>query len=179
MPLYIKKSTSSILQRSGSVSAGADCCCLDISCCGCTDDAPRKFQVDLTGFTDDDGADIGVSGICGDAGTIACGSQAGTFVVPHTGAGCRYLYTGGGYSVTVDIKTISSVCYIEVFMDYRASLSTEYKCRIQATWRYDATTAISCPAISGLDIPFFSEVRHPFGQNDCISSAATCTLTAL
>lgn len=181
MPLYIKASTSSILQKGGSVSVGSDCCCLnDATCCGCTGSTPRKFDVTLTGFQDDDGGDIGIAGICGDGGSIACTSLGGLFRLTYTGANCRYSYVSGGYSIFLQIYTISGTCYIEVTLTYRGALTgAEYKCRVDAVWRYDATTAISCPAISNLDIPFYGETRHGNGQNDCISSSATCTVSAV
>lgn len=180
MPLYLKASTSSILQKAGSLAVNSNCCCIETSCCGCTGGIPRKFNVTIPSFTDDDSGDIGIVGICGDGGSIACTSLGGLFQLTYTGANCRWAYVSGGYSIFLDIKTISSVCYIEVTLTYRGALTgAEYKCRVDVVWRYDATTALSCPAISNLDIPFFSQTRHTNGQNDCIASGDPCVVSAV
>lgn len=134
------------------VSGACDPCDPLILCSDCNDPDPYAFEVTLSGFT---------------GGACDCPGLNVTYYLQNNG-GCNYVYyfpsiTCGMSELRLNIQAGS---YIEVFF-YNGTGVNEF--------RYTLGTApYDCFDWNALDVPYYST-----SGSMCVSSSATCTITAL
>lgn len=159
--LYLKKSTSNVLQVDGSLAVASACCC-GVSCNGCDGVLPGTLDIELSGVIDD-------SCDC----SLVDGLYTLTFEDPSN---CNWqlitdhescVYPGNFWFMNLALIGTGAPSWSIDFTIKIGSGATA-----DVIFHYDFPSKPSCSDLNGLVIPYAARSN----PNDCTFSSATCTI---